>query len=122
MADIVIRDMEMPNKHVVELMRIELACVSCDCDRRCENCSLVQDRDELIMAFHEVIRVLETVTNAVSLPKGHGRIVDAAEILEKANNSPWFDGDVSELGLLLGSEVTTIIPAEKRNANNKDKF
>lgn len=49
---------------------------------------------------------------AVPLPKGHGRIVDAAEILEKANNSPWFDGDVSELGLLLGSEVTTIVPAE----------
>ncbi len=46
------------------------------------------------------------------LPEGHGRIVDAAEILEKANNSPWFDGDVSELGLLLGSEVTTIVPAE----------
>ena len=48
----------------------------------------------------------------VPLPKGHGRIVDAAEILEKANNSPWFDGDVSELGLLLGNEVTTIVPAE----------
>lgn len=48
----------------------------------------------------------------VPLPEGHGRIVDAAEILEKANNSPWFDGDVSELGLLLGSEVTTIVPSE----------
>lgn len=48
----------------------------------------------------------------VPLPEGHGRIVDAAEVLEKAGNSPWFDGDVSELGLLLGSEVTTIIPAE----------
>ena len=48
----------------------------------------------------------------VPIPAGHGRIVDAAEILEKANNSPWFDGDVAELGLLLGSEVTTIAPAE----------
>lgn len=49
---------------------------------------------------------------AVQLPEGHGRIVDAAEVIEKANNSAWFDGDVSELGLLLGSEVTTIVPAE----------
>lgn len=48
----------------------------------------------------------------VQLPERHGRIVDAAEILEKANNSPWFDGSLSELGLLLGSEVTTIVPAE----------
>lgn len=47
---------------------------------------------------------------AVPLPKGHGRIVDAAEVLEKAKNSPWFDGDIAELGLLLSSEVTAIIP------------
>lgn len=53
----------------------------------------------------------------IPLPEGHGRIVDAAEILEKANNSPWFDGDVSELGLLLGSEVTTIVPAEGGKAD-----
>lgn len=50
--------------------------------------------------------------DAVPLPEGHGRIVDAAEILEKADKSPWFDGDVSELGLLLGSEVTTIVLAD----------
>ena len=52
------------------------------------------------------------IGTAVPLPAGHGRIVDAAEVIEKANNSAWFDGDVSELGLLLGSEVTTIVPAE----------
>lgn len=52
------------------------------------------------------------ILKAVTLPEGHGRIVDAAEILKKANNSPWFDGDVAELGLLLGSEVATILPAE----------
>lgn len=49
---------------------------------------------------------------AIFLPEGHGRLVDAREILEKADKSPWFDGDVSELGLLLGSEVTTIVPAD----------
>jgi hypothetical protein len=48
----------------------------------------------------------------VPLPEGHGRLVDAREVLEKADKSPWFDGDVAELGLLLGSEVTTIVPAE----------
>lgn len=55
---------------------------------------------------------LVQVGTAVPLPEGHGRIVDAAEVIEKANKSAWFDGDVSELGLLLGSEVTTIVPAE----------
>lgn len=54
-------------------------------------------------------------TNGDRIRAMNGRIVDAAEILEKANNSPWFDGDVAELGLLLGSEVTTIIPAERRD-------
>lgn len=49
---------------------------------------------------------------AVPIPEGHGRLVDAREVLEKADKSPWFDGDVSELGLLLGSEVTTIVPAD----------
>lgn len=62
--------------------------------------------------FDEVKNKRDMNCPLVPLPKGHGRIVDAAEILEKANNSPWFDGDVSELGLLLGSEVTTIVPAE----------
>lgn len=49
---------------------------------------------------------------AVALPEGHGRLVDAREVLEKADKAPWFDGDVSELGLLLGSEVATIVPAD----------
>lgn len=48
----------------------------------------------------------------VPLPEGHGKLVDAREVLEKADKAPWFDGDVAELGLLLGSEVTTIIQAE----------
>lgn len=49
---------------------------------------------------------------AVPLPEGHGKLVDAREVLEKADKAPWFEGDVAELGLLLGSEVTTIVPAE----------
>lgn len=48
----------------------------------------------------------------VPLLEGHGRLVDAREVLEKADKAPWFDGDVAELGLLIGSEVTTIVPAE----------
>ena len=51
------------------------------------------------------------------LPAGHGRLVDAREVLEKADKAPWFDGDVAELGLLIGSEVTTIVPAEGGKAN-----
>ena len=77
MAEILIRGMEMPDRRTVELMRTELACVSRECDRHCENCDLVQDRDELIVAFREAIRVLEAVANAVPIPEGHGRCIDA---------------------------------------------
>lgn len=81
MADVVIRGMEMPDRRTAELMHTELACVSRECNRHCENCDLVQDRDELIVAFHEAIRVLETVANAVPLPEGHGRLIDADAFL-----------------------------------------
>lgn len=56
----------------------------------------------------------QKIGTAVPFPEKRGRIVDANEVLEKADKAPWFDGDVSELGLLLGSEVTTIVPAEGR--------
>ncbi len=52
------------------------------------------------------------IGQAFPIPANHGRLVDAREVLEKADKSPWFDGDVSELGLLLGSEVATIVPAD----------
>ncbi len=76
MPDVLIRGMAMPDRRTAELMRTELACVSRECDRHCENCDLVQDRDELIVAFREAIRVLETVANAVLLPEGHGNLID----------------------------------------------
>jgi len=116
MADVVIKDMEMPNKRVAELMRIELACVSRECDRRCENCDLVQDRDELIMVFNEVIRVLETVTNAILLPKGHGRLGDLDALYEIAKTrsmgiyGPWNDQCIITGNNIL--KAPTIIPAE----------
>ena len=75
-------------------------------------------KTELIVFPSGVVQVYDSRENylgkaqAVPLPEGHGRLVDAREVLEKADKAPWFDGDVSELGLLLGSEVTTIIPAE----------
>ena len=84
MADIVIRGMEMPDRRTAELMRTELACVSRECDRHCENCDLVQDRDELIAVFHEAIRVLEAVANAAQLPDGHGKLIDADELMNRA--------------------------------------
>ena len=106
MADLVIRDMEMP-----------ISCEKCPfndyeqgfCFAVCEFGNSGWPQFSLIVGG---IKTRHPKCPLVPIPEGHGRIVDAAEILEKANNSPWFDGDVSELGLLLGSEVTTIVPAE----------
>lgn len=90
MADIVIRGMELPKSGGI-------LCIN-------------------IFPDGKVTRQLdlscEQIATAVPLPEGHGRLVDAREVLEKADKAPWFDGDVLELGLLLGSEVTTIVPAE----------
>lgn len=100
MADILIRGMEMPES--------------------CDKCSLFNEC--WCMAFgienwrksynkpEQGERLLDCPL--VPLPEGHGRLVDAREVLEKADNAWWCDCDVSELGLLLGSEVTTIVPAE----------
>lgn len=98
MADILIRGMKMPKTCQI--------CRTAKFDRivGCE------EWDRLSIAQRMYMR--SETCPLVPLPEGHGRIVDAAEILEKANNSPWFDGDVAELGLLLGSEVTTIVPSE----------
>lgn len=97
MADILIRGMEMP--------------------KTCGDCPLSAFRMDCKLTGRDISRdwmkrKIPDWCPLVPLPEGHGRIVDAAEILEKANNSPWFDGDVSELGLLLGSEVPTIVPSE----------
>ncbi len=113
MADFLIRGMEMPE-------------TCCQCDLKIYDPEIRWDENGIEQIGAWVCkRTREIIWNTqrgercplLPLPEGHGRIVDAAEILEKANNSPWFDGDVSELGLLLGSEVTTIVPAEGGNAD-----
>jgi hypothetical protein len=50
----------MNRDRLIELMKIELECVSREnCDRNCSNCELVQQREELIDAYKSVINVLE---------------------------------------------------------------
>lgn len=110
MADVIIRNIKMPNRRTIELMRTELACIShSECDRCCESCDLVQDVDELIAAFREAIMVLESVANAVSLPKGHGKLIDVNTLGDFPYNISFCDeGDVENWI----ASAPTIIPAE----------
>ena len=78
------------------------------------------DGNPLCMVHHEN-GTEPDIYDVVPLPEGHGKLVDAREVLEKADKAPWFDGDVSELGLLLGSEVTTIVPAEGGEADGNSR-
>ena len=125
MPDVLIRCMAMPDRRTAELMHTER-----ECDRHCENCDLVQDKDELIVAFREAIRVLETVANAVPLPEGHGRLIDA-DALDRAFTDLRFnsDGTLNHWGdrpgwCMHGYEVEkliadapTIVPAEWSGQN-----
>lgn len=92
MADILIRGFEMPKDRSLWLLI-----------RPDGTVYKIKDNDKLGLPKEGC---------AIFLQERHGRLVDAREILEKADKAPWFDGDVAELGLLLGSEVTTIVPAE----------
>ena len=116
MNDLIIRGMELPDRRTAELMHTELACVSRECDRHCENCELVQDRDELIVAFHEAIRVLETVANAVPLPEGHGKVIDADAIWRNmTDDQAWAfqRGLASDVDLFeILEAANAIVPAE----------
>ena len=100
MADILIRGMEMPQE-----------CRSCPFHHetylRTRHICLANKNEEI-----EHLDIVDPFCPLLSLPEWHGRLVDAREVLEKADKAPWFDCDVSELGLLLESDVTTIVPAE----------
>lgn len=113
MADLVINGVKVPDRRTIELMRTELACVSrSEFDRHCKDCDLVQDADELIAAFCEVITVLETVANAVPLPEGHGRLGDLDALMPDFVKARWeffSDGDTF---LRLLKNAPTIVPAE----------
>lgn len=109
MPDLIIRGMEMPDKRTAELMHTELACVSRECDRHCENCDLVQDRDELIVAFREAIRVLEAVANAIPLPKGHGELIERNTVIDEFTKSAKA-GQLKPWSIV--KTAPTIIPAE----------
>lgn len=39
----------------IELLEIERECVTRDCDRDCANCDLVQEQDEIVAMYDEVI-------------------------------------------------------------------
>lgn len=48
---------------VLKGLRIERECVSRDCDRDCEKCDLVQERDWLMSVYDDAISILEGLEN-----------------------------------------------------------
>lgn len=98
MADILIRGMEMPK-----------TCVQCDLkiydpEMRWDENGIKQIGAWVCKRTREIIWNTQRGENCPLVPLPEG-------------NSPWFDVDVSELALLLGSEVTTIVPAEGGGAD-----
>lgn len=57
----------MTRQRAAELMEIEKTCVLrqgdiSKCDRRCEECDLVQDSDEIVEAYNLAIEALKTAS------------------------------------------------------------
>lgn len=114
MADLVIRGMKIPPQCVLydKYRVIRYKCPFAFVDRWDVVVCTCPDRKRGRRIVNDYTETRHPDCPFLPLPERHGRLVDAREVLEKADKAPWFDGDASELGLLLGSEVTTIIPAE----------
>lgn len=107
---------------IIPNMKMPMSCLACPLAREMFGCLVCVGffKENLIGRRVYKIDLKESDTDfnrpdwcpLIPIPVGHGRLVDAREVLAKADKASWFDGDVSELGLLLGSEVTTIVPAE----------
>lgn len=49
----------MTKNEVIKYLKIELECISRDCDRNCGECDLVQEQDTLLDAYNSAIALLE---------------------------------------------------------------
>ena len=61
----------MTPERILELLKIERECISRNsmpfgCDRKCGECDLVQDTDELLEMYHIVIRQMELFKNRIT--------------------------------------------------------
>lgn len=49
----------MNKQDVIKYLKIELECISRDCDRNCGYCDLVQEQETLLDAYNSAIALLE---------------------------------------------------------------
>ena len=49
----------MTKDEVIRILKIELECISRDCDRNCGECDLVQEQNILLDAYSNAIKLLE---------------------------------------------------------------
>lgn len=72
---------------------------------------------EPIKGGFNLFKALEIIANGTPLPKGHGRLIDADEIIEQANNmadeldNNFTIADIEKVGTLLES-ISAIIEAD----------
>ena len=58
----------------------------------------------------------EIITNGVSLPKGHGRLIDADELKNETYTMTEWNGDVHQIIYKASlDDAPTVIPADKEN-------
>ena len=53
----------MDKSEVIKYLKIELECISRDCNRNCGECDLVQEQETLLDAYNSAIALLEENEN-----------------------------------------------------------
>lgn len=60
----------MTMERMIALLEIERECVARECDRNCADCELVQEQDELLEMYTELIALCEAVKKQKAAPAG----------------------------------------------------
>lgn len=50
-------------EQTIKVLKVELECVSRDCDRDCAKCDLVLETDEVKAAYNSAIKILEWIAS-----------------------------------------------------------
>ena len=99
----------MTREKAIEILTKELKCNSLDeCNLKCDECGMLTSVEDLMEAYGMAII-------ALGRPKGHGRLIDADELLQQTLYNPLHVPYISKEDVL---NASTIVEAGKEDQND----